>query len=119
MIKRTIKQNPLTDGVVRIYSVENTADPGDMPVPTPTIKHTLRYRERTVGIKRYYTALQNDVKVDILLRVPCMRDVSTQDIAVLHNGQTYRINQVQYPEGIVPPVMDLSLTRLEVDYSFT
>ena len=113
-------QAPLLDGLVRIYAVANTAAEGNAPVEALTLKACMRYAERTVGIARYYSAMQNNVKIDYVLRCHRLRDVSTQDVAVpTADGQQYRIVQVQYPEGSEPPMMDLSLERLEADYEFS
>ena len=55
--------------------------------------------------------------LDLLLRCPCRPEVSTQDVAVpTLDGRQYRITLVQVPEDIHPPVMDLTLERLERDY---
>lgn len=107
------------DGVVKIYSVSNIAEPGKMPVETLELKYTLRYKERTVGLQRYYTALQANITVSHVLRCPFLRNVSTQDIAIPNDGQQYRIVQIQRPEDIDPPVMDLTLERVTQDYEIS
>lgn len=104
------------DGIVDIYSVQNIAEPGNMPKDGLKIKiSNLRYEERTVGMGRYWTAAQAQVRIEQLLRVPRISSVSTQDIAIV-NGQQYKIVQIQYPPGIEPSCMDLSLQRLEASY---
>lgn len=110
------KCQSFNDGVVKIYSIANTAEPGEMPVEKPTLKSTLRYKERTVGLRRYYTALQANVTVNYVLRCPMLRSVSTQDIAIPNDGKQYRIVQTQYPEDVTPPVMDLTLEKVVRDY---
>lgn len=105
------------DGVVSIYSVGNIAEPGNMPKEglVPKVV-SLRYAKRTVGMGRYWAALQAHAKVDMILRVPQLKNVSTQDIAMPIDGHQYKIVQVQYPEDVTPPVMDLSLERLVQEY---
>jgi len=76
----------------------------------------LRYKERTVGMSRYWAAMQTQARIDLVLRMPQLRNVSLHDVVIPVDGQQYRIVQVQYPEDIDPPVMDLSLQRLEVAY---
>ena len=101
-------------GVVNIYTVGNTATPGSMPQEGLTLKvGPLRYKERTVGLNRFWAALQNQARVDLLLRVSQIREVSTHDIAIPNDGKHYDIVQIQYPEDIEPPVMDLSLERIK------
>lgn len=114
MIRKKVQTH--NDGVVKIYTVTNSAPPGGMPVEALTLKETLRYKERTVGNQRYYQAMQAGAKVDSVLRCPLRRDVSGQDIAIPNDGKQYRITLVQYPEDAEPPVMDLTLERTTQDY---
>lgn len=106
---RAIK-NSFTDGVVRIYSISNNAEPGDIPQEETTLIKTLRYEERTVGITRFYAAQQANIRVDYVLRVPRLRDITTQDKAMPNDGLMYRIVQIQYPRDL-PLVMDLTLEQ--------
>lgn len=115
------KTQTFNDGVANIYSIENIASPGDMLKEKLKLKvSSLRYKERTVGMKRFWTALQANVKVDMVIRVPCtpmrLTAVSTQDIAIPADGKQYKIVQIQKPEDIYPPVMDLSLERVDAAY---
>lgn len=108
------------DGLVTVYRVENQAAPGDMPVERLVEKATLRYSRRTVGIRRHYAALAAGARVDLLLRTWYRPEVSVQDVAVLPLfGKQYRITLVQVPEDVTPPVMDLTLERLERDYDLS
>lgn len=108
------------DGTVTIYAVENSAGPGNLPEAALVRKGTLRYQRRTVGIRRHYAALTAGAKVDLLLRVPYRPEVSAQDVAVpTLDGKQYRITFVQVPEDVAPPVMDLTLERLEMDYDLS
>jgi hypothetical protein len=105
------------DGLMTVYRVENQAAPGDMPAERLVKKATLRYSRRTVGIRRHYAALNAGAKVDLLLRTWYRPEVSAQDVAVpTLDGKQYRITLVQIPENAAPPVMDLTLERLERDY---
>jgi hypothetical protein len=105
------------DGVVQIYTVGNIAQSGNMPKEGLTLKvGPLRYKERTVGMGRFWTAMQAQAQIAQVLRVPQIRSVSTQDIAIPNDGKQYEIKQIQYPEDVDPPVMDLSLERVEADY---
>lgn len=102
------------DGLVRIYTVSDGAEPGGMPAERTAARETLRFRRRTVGIKRYWQARQANAQVSGLIRCPLRESVSTRDLAALPDGM-YRILQVQRPEGISPPVMDLTLERMTPD----
>lgn len=104
------------DGLVTVYGVKNRAGPGKKPVEDLIQKGVLRFQRRTVGIRRHYAAMTAGAKVD-LLRVPFRPEVSAQDVAVpTLDGKQYRITLVQVPEDIYPPVMDLTLERLERNY---
>ena len=108
------------DGMIVVYAVENRAAPGEKPKDALFKRGTLRYQRRTVGIQRHYAAMNAGARVDLLLRVPYRRSVSTQDVAVpTLDGKQYRITLIQVPEDVVPPVMDLTLERLERDYELS
>lgn len=113
MLKQKPQDDAFPDGVVRLYRQENTALPGDMPREELVYKLTLRYRRRTVGIQRYYTALQNRERIDEMIRCPLVPSVSALDIAELPDRRKYLIRQIQFPEDSAAPVMDLALERLE------
>jgi hypothetical protein len=104
------------DGIVKIYDVTNTAPDGGMPIEGITLKQTLRYKERTVGLTRRNFARQDNVVIKYVLRCPRLRDVSAQDIAIPNDGKQYRIWDVQYPEDIDPPVMDITLEEMKAVY---
>ena len=101
------------DGIVRIYSVEDTASPGYAPVETPTLKITLRYEERRLGISRYFYGAQNQLQIDRVLRVQRAGKVNTQDIAVTEDGQNYRVDLVQSVFDVWPESVDLTLSKIE------
>ena len=110
------KAETFNDGLVQVFSIVNGAEAGDKPIELLRRKCRLRYKERTVGMGRFYTALQAQARIDRLLRCQRIEGVSTLDIAIPNDNAQYRIVQVQYPEDVVPPVMDLTLERLTVDY---
>lgn len=111
-----MKPQSFNDGVVSIYEVGNTALPGDMPKEGLIPKLTLRYKERTVGFNRYYAAIKENVKVAYVIRCPQVRSVKANNIAILIGSDQYRIELVQYPEDLEPPVMDLTLEKVSDFY---
>jgi len=115
MKPKTLTQT-FNDGIVNIYCVENIAEPGNMPKEGLTLKvGPLHYEERTVGMSRYWTALQNQAQITQMIRTQRINSVNVHDVAVL-NGKQYDIVQIQYIQDIEPSCMDLSLERLEVEY---
>ena len=104
------------DGLVKICTVTDAAEPGRMPVERLALKVKLCYEERSLGLQRYYSGKQNQVEVQRVIRTPRRKEVSSQDVAVTEDGVQYRIDLVQPVIGIYPPSMDLTLTRIEQDY---
>jgi hypothetical protein len=120
MPKQKIQNQTFNDGIANIYSVGNIAPPGGMPKDGLTIKaESIRYKERTVGMSRFWTAIQTNAKIGRLLRMQRIDSVSTLDVAIPVDGNQYKIVQIQYPEDVDPPVMDLSLERLDAAYDIT
>ena len=117
MPKQKIQNQTFNDGIANIYSVENIAPPGGMPQEGLKLKaDSIRYKERTVGMSRFWTAMQTNAKIVRLLRMPRIITVSSQDVVIPTDGEQYKIAQVQYPEDVYPLVMDLSLERLDANY---
>ena len=107
-----LKTQTFNDGIIKIYKVTDTADNGKKPVEKLTLKNTLRFHERTVGIARYYSAMQANKKVDRVIRCQRVPTISTLDRAEI-GGIYYDITQIQYPEDVEPPCMDLTLSLIK------
>ena len=101
------------DGVVKIYSVTDGAQPGYQPQPVLALKCTLRYEEQRLGIQRYYTGRQNQIQIERVLRVPRVPNVTNQNVAITQDGKKYRIDWVQPLTDVYPPSMDLTLVKYE------
>ena len=121
MLKAKFQSFP--DGIVSIYKVGDVSLPGDMPIDGLILKQTLCYEERTVGMGRYYAAMQNNVKVDSVIRCPEVKGLSEKAtdilVAVLIDGFQYKVMQIQYPKDVNPPSMDLTLERLGEGYAIS
>lgn len=108
------------DGVLSIYKVDNISPPGGKPKQGLTFKvGPLHYEERTVGMSRYWNAMEVNAKVQQMLRVPRVNVVNSNDIAIPNDGTQYKILQVQYPKGVEPPCMDLSLEKVVAKFDIT
>lgn len=101
------------DGIVNIFSAEDISKPGYAPKVKLSPKISLRYEERKLGIKRYYSAQQNQIKVERVIRVPRAGNISSQDIAILPDSPTYRIDLVQLVPDVYPSSLDLTLVKFE------
>ena len=99
------------DGLVMIYSVTDSAAPGYETKPKLTKKLALRYEERSLGIRRYYEAMQNQISVERVVRCPRVAGVTNQDVAQTEDGTYYRIDLVQAVTDVYPPSMDLTLAK--------
>ena len=101
------------DGVVTVYSVTDSARPGYQPVEQLTEKIKLRYEEQRLGIQRYYNAMQNQIQVERVIRVPRAEQITSQDVAETEDGRRYRIDLVQTVDGVWPPSQDLTLVKYQ------
>lgn len=104
------------DGVVRIYTVTDAAQPGYQPKPALTLAETLFYQERRVGLQRYYSSKQAQVQVERVIRTQLRSGVSPQCVAIAEDGVQYGIDLVQQVTDVYPASMDLTLTRIEQKY---
>ena len=101
------------DGVVTVYTVTDSARPGYQPVEQLTEKIKLRYEEQRLGIQRYYNAMQNQIQVERVIRVPRAEQITSQDVAETEDGRRYRIDLVQTVDGVWPPSQDLTLVKYQ------
>lgn len=106
----------MNSGVVKIYSVEDSAQPGYQPKPSLTLKLTSRYEEQRLGINRLYLSRQNQAEIEKVIRVPRQDSISNQDVAILENGSQYSIDYAQTVQDVYPPCLDLSLVKVEQNY---
>lgn len=113
-LDKSTKEKFLTfnHGVADFFRLVNVAQAGNKPVYQREKIVTLRFEYETLGMNRFYTALQADVKLDELIITPLIRSVSTQDIAVI-NDVPYRIEQVQHISDTKPPASRFSLSRIQ------
>ena len=104
-------------GVLKIYTLKNTSDPGAMPAEQLVFRSDHFYGERTVGYGRQYAAMGVSEQVDMLVRIWRDSGVRIGMYAVPEDGEQYRINnaqQVSDEDGL--PCTDLSLRRLDRRY---
>lgn len=106
------------DGILKIYAVENTAEPGNKPKEGLVYKSSYYFGFEKVGITRYYTAMQNHVKVDEVVHIYQDRSVYANDVVIFEDDLQHWITQVQHTkddDGI--DISVLSLQRLGEDYA--
>lgn len=104
------------DGAVTICTVTDSAEVGRLPVAKLTKRVLLHYEERKLGITRFYSAKQNNVRLERVIRVPKGPAIDTADAAITEDGTVYEIEQVQVVEGVYPACLDLTLKRMTRGY---
>lgn len=109
----------LDRGICEVWRESISTPSGTLPQTTTTKVFASYYGERTVGFNRYWTAMAQDNRIDLLIRIQRFA-VSTADKVVLDpvtpdgTAGTYNVLQVQHLEdedGLL--VTDLSLERTE------
>ena len=124
-------------GVLFVCTLENIADPGDMPKEVLTKKNKYWFENRTIGINRQYLAKGVNERVDMVVRIMKAVDIRIGMYAVLGNGEQFRITHVttgydSYERHKIvdtnyyrkPAIIDLDYTeltlmRLEKNYDVT
>lgn len=103
------------DGIVGVYSVRDSSE-GTGRVPTPVLEliNSFRYAAVKLGVTRYYSALQNQIHVSRVIRIPFVKTfkITNQDIAKTEDGEFYRIDFIQ-SVNTTPPALDLTLVKYE------
>jgi hypothetical protein len=101
-------------GLVTLYALENTAQPGFMPVQRLVSKGQAYYSYVTAGITRIYAAMGANRQFDMVIRCHNMTQLPDgAKYAIPEDGLQYRIDPAQpiYDEDAIV----LTLVRLE-DY---
>lgn len=101
-------------GIVKLYALENIAEPGFMPVEKLVEKGTAYYSYSTAGITRIYAAMGANRQFDLVIRCHNMTELPEGvKYAIPEDGKQYRIDPAQpiYDADAI----DLTLVRLE-DY---
>lgn len=103
------------DGLVTIYTLSDTAPAGYQPKLALTLKGTLPFQERRLGVTRIYEARQAMSEIERVIRVPRTPafEIYAQDGAQLVSGANlYRIESAQATTDVYPASVDLALSRI-------
>lgn len=107
-------------GLCTVCTLQNTAEPGAMPVDRLVPAFADYFGERTVGYNRYYAAKGVNEQVDLLIRIGHTTAARIGMYAVLsmsENDGQYRITNVQQllgEDGL--KCTDLTLSRMDELY---
>lgn len=99
-----IEFQTFNDGVLYLFETDK-----DNKIIEKT-KKNLRFGNRTIGVKRYYSARQNDIELKKVIHIHRNLNVVTDMAAVIDNTR-YKIEQVQHYADTNPPVTVLSLSQ--------
>lgn len=106
------------DGILTIYNTENIGEPGMKPEIGLVEKERFYYSFDTLGINRYYTALQAQQQIESVVNIPGWPEIAATDICALENGDQFRIVMRQpqlNDDGL--RITKLSLERMEEKYA--
>ncbi len=118
-IKTKTPFQTFNDGVCGIYAKKNIAEKGNRPVWELKKKESrIPYEKRRVGLTRFTDARQDNVDIELLLRIPGAYNVSALDVCIV-GGIQYGVYQVQDVLDTMPAAKDIALKRLEARYDIT
>lgn len=104
-------------GLVKICTLQNVNENGEMPRFVLQEAFECFYQERTIGVTRLYAALGANVSIDMLIRIWENREVLTDMYCVMEDGTQFRIASIQHlknDDGL--KVSDLTLERVGAFY---
>lgn len=109
------------DGMLSVWNSTNTANAGDMPTQSLSLKGSYYFAYQTVGFNRYYTAMGFGQQIDTMVAIDLDRSIHSDDIVVIDGDYStpYRISQAQHikdDDGLW--FTQLSLTRLNDEFEF-
>ena len=105
------------DGILKIYRAEDVSEPGGKPDLILSMKSYHYFSYDTIGITRYYAALQANQQISAVVNIPDWHDIGVNDICILEDGKQYKILMCQPTmddDGL--KIMKLSLERLGEEY---
>ncbi len=115
------------DGIVGVYELTQVKIPGKMPVDGLTLTDRFYFGYETLGINRYYTALQAKQQIEAVVSVPGWNEIkANRHIAIIADPDgnltaecdQYRIVMVQLTtdeDGL--RITKLSLERIGDNYA--
>ncbi|MBR3280166.1 MAG: head-tail adaptor protein [Lachnospiraceae bacterium] len=100
------------DGIVKIYELETAHDPGKMPVEGLGSFESFFFGYDTLGITRYYTALQANQMIESVINIPGFNQIDASNhIAVMEDESQFRIVMVQQTQD----EFGLRITKLSLE----
>ena len=105
------------DGIAHIYDMVDVSEHGMKPVFKLRLKTDPYFGFETVGITRYYTALQAHEQITDVIHIWEDRTITTNNICILEDGKQYKCTFVQHTinEDNLP-ITKISLERITEEY---
>lgn len=105
------------DGIVSVFRTTNIAENGAMPVESPALLFSEYFSFSALGVTRYFTALQANQQIELVVDIPGWPGARVTDIAELddgiddHSGIRFRIVMVQ----LMKDDNGLDMTRISLE----
>ncbi len=101
------------DGILKVYSVQNTAEKGDKPKLEYSYLNSYYFAYSTVGITRYYTAKANNEMIENVVKIYQDRTIKVNDVIEIENN-FYKVLLIQHTvdEDFIK-ISVISLSRYE------
>ncbi len=106
------------DGILTVYRVENLSKPGQKPTIGLEEKEKFYFNFDTLGVTRYYTAMQAQQQIEAVVNIPGWNEIQGTDICRLENQKQYKIVMIQFmtdENGL--KITKLSLERMGEEYA--
>lgn len=108
------------DGIVGVYELTQVKVPGKMPTEGLSLKERFYFGYETLGINRYYTALQANQQIEAVISIPGWNTIKANThIAVIADPDGLLDSTCdQYRIVMVQPTTDedgLRITRLSLE----
>lgn len=101
------------DGILKVYSVQNTAEKGDKPKLEYSYLNSYYFAYYTVGITRHYTAKANNELIENVVKIYQDRTIKVDDVIEIENN-FYKVLLIQHTvdEDFIK-ISVISLSRYE------
>lgn len=107
------------DGIIAVCRMTNIAAAGKKPVKGLEVLESFCFSYDTLGINRYYTALQANQQIETVVNIPGWRRYDAgKDIAIIADADGSIDGGDQYTVQMVQPMLDedgLRMTRLSLE----
>ncbi len=83
-------------GSASVYKVTNTAENGKKPKKGLALIGQHYFGFQTLGVNRYYTALQAHQQLEAVIAVPGWEPVPVEAVVILESGLQYTVRMAQH-----------------------